>query len=80
MGIGILISLLFFALISFAIPAPLSTQLTQSFSLVGYAKAAPAGFGETTGGQGGKIFNVTNDNELQTAIKVIHDLFDFPFL
>jgi hypothetical protein len=61
----------FFLLSSALLLPPPSPQLPQAFSLVGYAKAAPGGFGETTGGQGGKVFNVTNDQELQKAIKVI---------
>jgi pectate lyase len=58
------------AFLSLALPPPPSPQSVQAFSLVGYAKGAPGGFGETTGGQGGKVFNVTNDQELQNAIKV----------
>lgn len=58
------------ALSSSALPPPLRPQSAQSFALVGFAKAGPGSFGETTGGKGGKVFDVTNDQELQHAIKV----------
>lgn len=61
--------LLSLALGSFALPPP-RPQVAQAFGLVGYAKAGSGSFGETTGGQGGKVFDVTNDQELQHAIKV----------
>ncbi|RDI82068.1 Deoxyribonuclease [Venturia inaequalis] len=63
------VSLFSLILGSVALPPPRPQASQTSFGLVGYAKAGPGGFGETTGGQGGKIFDVTNDKELQRAIK-----------
>lgn len=59
-----------YAIQSFARPPPRSKTSQASFGLIGYAKAGPGSFGETTGGQGGKVYDVTNDQELQRAIKV----------
>lgn len=71
------VSLFSLILGSVALPPPRPQASQTSFGLVGYAKAGPGGFGETTGGQGGKIFDVTNDKELQRAIKVHNVSFNF---
>jgi pectate lyase len=57
---------------------PPAVQDIKSIAQKGYAGAnPPLGFGETTGGQGGKIFKVTTDAELQNAIHVRYPFQNF---
>jgi hypothetical protein len=62
----------FLAVFCLASPAqPPSVQDIKSIAQKGYAGAnPPLGYGETTGGQGGKVFKVTTDAELQNAMHV----------